>query len=1033
MCMDNKNSHFSKKHHFFSSLDLGNTNNLLNKKELTKDANKYVKNNDNIEHNISDNKNNSLIKVKIKMSKEKSPKRNDIYNDINSKTRIDLSNANKNKLLNMKLNQNLKEKDGNNFKKMQKKFFINEKLKFFIKKIKNLFLSKIFGLIKIKYKCENKIYKSHSFLKNFKSKKNYKLNLSSKEKSKPKKKEKRYNNITNSNNYNIFNKSHKYKIPSGKLRNIGLKRPPSQIFKKDLEHNINLANHSNIEQKQRSVKTKTKKYSILNNSKSKKNKSLNKKNNNRSLDNINIKYNFKLNNYNIHNKLNMKNYPNLKKEIKNNDIKLKDNNHFIINSKEEELNKSLNDNNIIDKNINRNEVIQYYNTEKISNPINNPPHIYKVYENALFEGNIFFDSNFENPQNNKKVTKTRIYPSSPERNNINNINCLFLKKNISSKKASPNNTNKKNEKCNLNIKVNNFNNVYKIDQKHLYFPRYETSPINKNLFNLFNINIKIKNVFDFWKYFAEKKIIIYRFLKRIKIFKIIKKSQSIILKKIIRLLNNCILSNYFKKYKDIYYKKKIINNIINFKNKTIKCINIPLIENNGHDIINNININNYINYADYNKLMKKRAQSQINISKLGIFEKESKNNYNYKEMKYNGNIFNENNNYRNNINYSYNLHNYYEDNYTSYSRTDRLYYDNNLNLDNNLIQTIKEKNIMDINNLNINRQNIILNRNNTNNYNYNYNYNYINNNIFNNNEQSDIIPKKITIVDQVNQLRMVFNLLDQHKKNKKNILHEYFEKWLYEAKINTTLNSKSLFWSFSGGDIIHNIKDENSNLDKYSLSTYKEEKSLNNNSPKKSKLEIGKYTPVRGIKNFICKTNQKVDNNQRQFNYNYDENNDINKEMNYNYNIFINNYQSLMNNNNINKNDTNIIYHKKKLCTPNNLCHNNCFLENNNNNNNSYLMNIGDYKPMNITNYNFYKNETIKNKNNYSNINLRNNEINSFYNDINNNGFLYISPYKSCTQIKSNIIQEKQVNRIEEKEINFALSKEIILIIKNQK
>ena len=153
---------------------------------------------------------------------------------------------------------------------------------------------------------------------------------------------------------------------------------------------------------------------------------------------------------------------------------------------------------------------------------------------------------------------------------------------------------------------------------------------------------------------------------------------------------------------------------------------------------------------------------------------------------------------------------------------------------------------------------------------------------------------------------------------------------------------------------------------------------------------------------------------------------DINKNL--NLNVFNNESSSLTSSNYTNKFDTNMVYHKKKLITPNiqQNNYNNCFLEYNNNinniiNNNSYnISNYQNYKSMNLTNSNLYKN----NNNLYNdNVNLRNYELNNSINSL--------IPDNYCTnQYKSskNVIQEKKIdlkklNRIEEKEINFALYK----------
>jgi hypothetical protein len=282
------------------------------------------------------------------------------------------------------------------------------------------------------------------------------------------------------------------------------------------------------------------------------------------------------------------------------------------------------------------------------------------------------------------------------------------------------------------------------------------------------------------------------------------------------------------------------------------------------------------------------------------------------------------------------------------------------------------------------------------------------------------INKRNVLIDQVNQLRMVFNLLEQHE-NKNTSIYECFHRWLYDTKLGQKIKNKCLFWSFTGNNNCYNIFDEGSQVyQKYSVNTYKGKDYNNGFSVKKNSItsiEIGKYTPVRGIKSFRSKTSQKGSDTHKIFGYN-DTKEIINKNSN-----MIKNSSSLINNYS-NKSSVNMVYHKKKLINPNILgINNNCFLEYNTNTytNNSYLLNFDNYE-MKTYKKCFYKNKI----NNFSNIEV-NNSINSFYLDNYNKGNFNVNPneYKSSLYIPHDYIQEKKIeikkmNKIEEKEINFA-------------
>ena len=390
------------------------------------------------------------------------------------------------------------------------------------------------------------------------------------------------------------------------------------------------------------------------------------------------------------------------------------------------------------------------------------------------------------------------------------------------------------------------------------------------------------------------------------------------------------------------------------------------------------------------------------------------NNYNnnLKDMNYIGNIFDEQNKNINNIRYYDNMRNYNNDDCISFAKTDR-FQDNNNNFisENKSYQKNTNKKLIYLNGLNINISN--------NKYNH---KNKINSNKFDgdsNNQSKEIINsnKKNTIIDKVNQLRMVFNLLEQHENNNNN-LYNCFNKWLYETKIKQrNINNKVLFWSFSGNNNLNinnkEIGEDNNKKEynKYSINTYKGKDMNYNYSGNKNFADMGKYTPIRGIKNFRSKTSQKMSNNQNIFDINDIDINGINKNL--NLNIFNNEFSSLTNNNYyMNKVAMNMVFHKKKLITPNiqQNNYNNYFLEFNNNINN----NIANNNSYNITNFQNY---------NLMNLTNINNSITSFHQDN-----YYINQYKSSNYIQSNLIQAKKIdlkriNRIEEKEINFALYK----------
>ena len=990
---------------FFSTSELGNITDIINinnKYQKTFSENKFydkimVRN----KSNFNEDKNDSikqLIKVNTKIGKDGTSKSN--FNSY-SKSK-DNCNSKKGKTPTEKLNQNYEQRStkNKNMKRVkynvlytQKKLYLNEKIQIFIKKMNKIIYNKIFQYLKEKFRDKNNKFKKTN-ITNKKQQSNDKnkpkLNLSSK---------KRTSKNKNKDKDNIYKQTQKNKNPRVVFGNLLLNRPPSQLSVIPSKNNI--SSHINNQLKQKSIKTRINQSSILDNIKSKINKSKNKRENKVHNNSINSKDRSILIKNKKNNNFSQKNI--IDKKCKKN-IKIKEKNNLIINNDEMELIKSFSNNNL--KETSSKEDMQHYNTEVSSQiinsiyNINNPGRICKVYENCLLDGNKFLENRISDFKygNKPKYKKDKImeYASSLSPKNLNNINFPFMKKNVSPKS---------NIKMNININLNN-NNNNKLGERISYFPKYDTNTFNIISGKLYE-NIPIKYALYHWNNLIIKKKIIKIFANRNKMKQLVNKSNLIIINKIMKLFHCLLLKKYFNRYMDVYSRKKILEKMKNNKNNAIKCINIPIRHKSGCDIINNININNYINYSDLNKFMKKRAQSPIILSK---FIMTSKDNNKFSQVISNGNIFDEQNknininhmNYANNLKYNYKNKNC-NNNYVPFAQTDRMH--NNLYSPmNSSVPKLANKNIFYFNDMN-NNDTKELNMS-----------DMLNNNKYYENNSN----KRNILIDQVNQLRMVFNLLEQHE-NKNTSIYECFHRWLYDTKLGQKIKNKCLFWSFTGNNNCYNIFDEGSQVyQKYSVNTYKGKDYNNGFSVKKNSItsiEIGKYTPVRGIKSFRSKTSQKGSDTHKIFGYN-DTKEIINKNSN-----MIKNSSSLINNYS-NKSSVNMVYHKKKLINPNILgINNNCFLEYNTNTytNNSYLLNFDNYE-MKTYKKCFYKNKI----NNFSNIEV-NNSINSFYLDNYNKGNFNVNPneYKSSLYIPHDYIQEKKIeikkmNKIEEKEINFA-------------
>ena len=253
----------------------------------------------------------------------------------------------------------------------------------------------------------------------------------------------------------------------------------------------------------------------------------------------------------------------------------------------------------------------------------------------------------------------------------------------------------KNDIKNKNIK-NKFNKLKKFDSSPLSF-------MDKKRSNNIIIKSKIKKYYKHWKYITFKnKLVKYILSKSSKM-----KLRNIFYRKVIRIIMEYFQIIILKKYFDKYQNKSIkINTLFKLReyllksNKNKKYVDTFNDENTNYyhlnrgDIINNININNFINYNDPNKIiipLEKNINNWNNINEVDDFRLTFPN----KKADY-IKLINLNNETKPNKNY----------------------------------KIVKMKNL----------------------------------------------PSKGIIVDQINQLRMAFNLIQQNKIKKTNIKY-YFNLW----------------------------------------------------------------------------------------------------------------------------------------------------------------------------------------------------------------------------------------------------------------
>ena len=617
--------------------------------------------------------------------------------------------------------------------------------------------------------------------------------------------------------------------------------------------------------------------------------------------------------------------------------------------------------------------------------------------------NIKTERKFQNYINNPEYYKTEmsyqviktIYNSKDKKQDCKVYeNCLFnknaLNTSLKSNNASKNSLDKQNIKLNITNKYsrkesqqieNNYINEYNAktttlslnslknnnSTKKVNFKDENNKPNNKPLIidtnkNSINILLLSKKLFRYWNESTNKNIITQKLISIFKNFKIENIFYKLIFKNILKVINLLVLQKYFKIYKNTVEKKNILAKLkYHFNNKISSTEQSSYSKNQtntSYGVVNNININNYINYEEMKSILSKKAENDsVILSKLIVLSK--------------------------------------KDNSLKRNRNNK----------DSLFPITKESKSQ------------------------------INNTIFrgNGNEKIELLSKKGVLVDQINQLRMVFNLVEHHyNQSYKDKINFYFKKWFYNTLIDYKKNNEKSFHSF-----IH----KNSNI-------------ISNDNIN----QINKYTPVRGIKGFRSKSN-----------------NPLNQKIN------TNNYNNINNINcSNNKIMLNIVYRKKKITSPstyvcnhhmknvastnnisciNNIYNNICSINNNNNfsNNftsslhtslinfdipnqssfNDYTLNNNSFNGYNLNsslnifqlenlNLNYDIRNNIYNSNTYNsntyNGNIYNN--NTYNGNIYNNNIYDNNTYNNNTYIPISISPQREyrypkISKIEEQEINF--------------
>ena len=643
------------------------------------DNNKILGINENLNSHVICNTENNLspvIKVNIKLNKEKETKMKkkkaikEIKNEININNKT-ISNENNNEynVSKLLLIQNWWK---NYYSKFLNKYdnvhIINEKALYFIESISKIIYRNIMKYFII-------------FLNNLANKKQI-IHHTKNNKSTTKKINN--NKLYNNNTYKQIN----YKIKNGENNSLGKINNSYKTALNSIKKNFHQKKNSEINS------FSSRLTMVLNNNKS--SFEDNNYNSNRLYTDINVKYKNKINydnktpcNKEIENicdtenricrikKLNKYTMKKNKKETnKENDYKYSNNNkNSYLNMPKESNNKKINNKSLYSNG----KVLKDYQSKDFTNK----NMYYKRYD--LFINDVGNNSKqntlgfLNNLSNNKKLnTDPNSFNAIITKNNLKN--CLTI------------NTSKKKTKINK--------------EKLFKLKKFDTSPLSfkgkkNNLYQKFYI----KKYLNYWNKISIKNKILYNLItlsSQIKLSKLFYNRFTQILSQTLKIV---YLKKYFMKYNEITTKNIILNKLKLYSKES------GYNENNSQrrDIINNININNFINYSrdDINKIIP-NMKDEFNISAFDF-----KSAFPY-------------------------------------------------------LNNIKEINIM---NTNIN---IDMNKNKSNNAKNNHNKNqssfsYVKN---------DKMPQGI-LVDQINQLLMVFNLLRQHNKyeNGESSILNCFKKW----------------------------------------------------------------------------------------------------------------------------------------------------------------------------------------------------------------------------------------------------------------
>ena len=400
-------------------------------------------------------------------------------------------------------------------------------------------------------------------------------------------------------------------------------------------------------------------------------------------------------------------------------------------------------------NLNINKQVRFEKIKKLNNTINkNLKEKYNIYYNTYNKKNskkrVIQNDNLtqnklaSNYYYNKNTHDKTLYKKYniflDDDDNFSQPN-LSKNKNVN---TEPNNRNKINNKNNKegntgiknNLTLNISKNTNKINKDKYYkIRKFDTCPMScKN--NKLDLNKNyVKKDFSYWERIIIKNKILYNFIEfsnKIKLKFLFCKRYIQIIFQSFKLL---FIKIYFSKYKDIInrniilnklklylLKRKNANTLLNPNNNNFSCVTLQR-----GDIINNININNFINYTkdEINNLIPKIKDDYNLISSS--------------------------------VKLNHNTHSYFK-------------------------STLPYLNINSINNvgeINTMKKNFEIKSE--------YSKVYLN-------KKKEVLPKGI-LVDQINQLRMVFNLLEQHSSGKNDnisTLLNYLKKWkkLCENKLN---------------------------------------------------------------------------------------------------------------------------------------------------------------------------------------------------------------------------------------------------------